>query len=107
MKASAISVLFILMILSSCSSDEDPRKEYTLGQNYFTTLVDGETREYYVHVPQSYDEDASVPMVLMLHGGSGTGLITYNSSGWKEVGEEENIIWLRLRLGIALYMEYV
>jgi poly(3-hydroxybutyrate) depolymerase len=54
--------------------------------------VDGDTREYYVHVPTNYTGDAPVPVVMMLHGGSGTGEITYRQSGWKEVGEKENFI---------------
>ncbi|HHH49402.1 MAG TPA: alpha/beta hydrolase [Saprospiraceae bacterium] len=66
--------------------------DFNLGKNRFTTMVDGDEREYYVHVPQTYQNDQSVPVVFMLHGSSGNGLKFYNISGWKEVGETENII---------------
>lgn len=65
---------------------------FVVGQNRFTTIVNGDTREYYVHVPKSYNSSTSVPVVFMLHGTSGDGLKFYNISGWKEVGEVENII---------------
>lgn len=65
---------------------------YVVGKNRFTTVVNGDTREYYVHVPRSYDKSKAVPVVFMLHGTSGDGLKFYNISGWKEVGEAENLI---------------
>ncbi len=65
---------------------------YVVGKNRFTTQVDGDTREYYVHVPKSYNKSTPVPVVFMLHGTSGDGLKFYNISGWKELGETENII---------------
>jgi polyhydroxybutyrate depolymerase len=65
---------------------------YVVGKNRFTTNVNGDTREYYVHVPKSYDKNAATPVVFMLHGTSGDGLKFYNISGWKEVGEAENIL---------------
>jgi polyhydroxybutyrate depolymerase len=65
---------------------------YIVGKNRLTTVVNGDTREYYVSVPRSYDKSKAVPVVFMLHGTSGDGLKYYNISGWKEVGETENII---------------
>lgn len=65
---------------------------YVVGKNRFTTQVNGDTREYYVHVPKSYDKSKAVPVVFMLHGTSGDGEKFYNISGWKEVGETENIL---------------
>lgn len=62
------------------------------GKNRFTASIDGDEREYFVHVPKSYTGTAAVPIVFMLHGTSGDGEKFYNISGWKEVGEDENII---------------
>jgi polyhydroxybutyrate depolymerase len=62
------------------------------GKNRFTTNIDGDEREYYVHVPQSYTGTSTVSVVFMLHGTSGDGEKFYNNSGWKEVGEDEGII---------------
>ena len=65
---------------------------FVVGKNRFTTVVNGDTREYYVHVPKSYNKSTATPVVFMLHGTSGDGDKFYNISGWKEVGETENIL---------------
>lgn len=62
------------------------------GKNRYTTQIDGDTREYYVHVPSIYNAKTPTPVVIMLHGTSGDGERFYNNSGWKEVGEAENIL---------------
>lgn len=65
---------------------------FVIGKNRFTTQVNGDTREYFVHVPKSYNKSTAVPVVFMLHGTGQTGEQFYNISGWKEVGEAENLI---------------
>jgi polyhydroxybutyrate depolymerase len=66
--------------------------EYIKGKNKFTTKVDGDTRAYIVHVPEGYTLTTPTKVVFMLHGTSQTGETMYEKSGWKEVGEDENII---------------
>lgn len=88
-------LLLLIVGLGSCSkksTEPDPAPDYQLGKNRFTTEVDGDTREYYVHVPTSYDTRTATPVVFMLHGTSQDGEFHYNNSGWKEVGEAENIL---------------
>lgn len=87
--------LLILVCMFSCHKDmatPPVEKKYQTGKNYYTTIVDGDTREYYVHVPARYDGNTPTPVVFMLHGTSGDGEKFYNISGWKEVGEVENIL---------------
>lgn len=62
------------------------------GKNKFITKVDDDNREYIVHVPQIYDTAIATKVVFMLHGTSQTGETMYEKSGWKEVGEDENIL---------------
>ncbi len=62
------------------------------GKNKFTTRVDGDMREYIVHVPAGYNLSTATKVVFMLHGTSQTGETMYDKSGWKEVGDDENII---------------
>jgi polyhydroxybutyrate depolymerase len=95
-----IIFFFTLMTLAvtslniSCKNknDEGPVKPFTTGKNRFTTTVNGDTREYYVHVPASYKATVLFPVVFMLHGSGGNGEKFYNISGWKELGETENIL---------------
>lgn len=65
---------------------------YVAGKNRFTTTVDGDIREYYVHVPAGYSAARATPVVFMLHGTGGDGEKFWQISGWKEVGETENIL---------------
>lgn len=85
--------IFSFVFLFSCSKKgTEPEKDYEIGKNYFTLEIDGDVREYYVHVSSIYDPNNPTPVVFMLHGTSGFGEKFYNISGWKEVGEVENIL---------------
>ena len=89
--------LLAFIIFFACQNNDDFDREnatnpYKIGKNRFTIDLNGDTREYYVHVPTNYDENIKTPVVFMLHGTSGNGNKFYHISGWKEVGEEENII---------------
>lgn len=80
----------LLLLLSACKKEETP--DFKLGKNRFTIQIDGDEREYYVHVPSGYTGKTAVPVVFMLHGTGGNGEEFYDNSGWKEVGERENVI---------------
>lgn len=66
--------------------------EFVVGKNRYTLTLEGDEREYFVHVPTSYSAMASTPVVFMLHGAGGTGDEFYGHSGWVEVGEAENVL---------------
>ena len=57
-----------------------------------TTLVDGVQREYFLHVPSSYNNAKSIPLVFMLHGTGGDGEKMYDNSGWAELAETDGFI---------------
>ena len=92
MKRIALLGLVITLILLACNDDDEPPNDYTIGKNLFTTMVDGDEREYFVHVPTGYNENNTSPVVFMLHGYTGFGEKFYDISGWKELGEIENIL---------------
>jgi len=91
-------LLVLFLALFSCkqkdmSVNEDPGEdEYVVGKNHYTMTFGGVQREYYLHVPSIYDPEDPTPVVFMLHGTSGDGERFYNISGWKEVGEVQNIL---------------
>ncbi len=92
----ALMFFSILLCLNSCKKESSGTNNnnagYVKGKNRFTVTVDGAEREYYVHVPAGYTGNAATPVVFMLHGTSGNGEEFYEKSGWKEVGETENIL---------------
>jgi polyhydroxybutyrate depolymerase len=87
-------LIFAAQLFTSCSKTDDETLTplSVKGKNRFTTNIDGVEREYFVHVPLSYNGSVNMPVVFMLHGTSGDGEKFYNISGWKEIGEDENII---------------
>jgi poly(3-hydroxybutyrate) depolymerase len=87
------ALAFAASFCLSCSSNDGVAPpEYVTGKNVYTTEVDGDAREYIVHVPTGYDPNSATPAVLMLHGGGGSGEGMYSNSGWKEVGESQTIL---------------
>ena len=90
MKKTAFFGFLILITICCCEKNKVTTPDenvYESGKNRFTTIIDGDTREYYVHVPAAYNGTAPAPVVFMLHGTSGDGENFYNISGWKELGE--------------------
>lgn len=88
----SITSLFSLAACDQTTTNNPEPSHFTIGKNRFTTVVDGDTREYFVHVPKGYDGKTAIPVVFMLHGSSGDGEKFYNISGWKEVGDAQNIL---------------
>lgn len=85
----------IVAIFASCKKEDSPKPQtpnYVVGKNRFIIKVDNDDREYFVHVPVGYSSTTPAPVVFMLHGTNGNGEDFYTDSGWKEVGETENII---------------
>jgi len=92
-----IIFLTCTIVFFSCKKENIPpqeeiEKEWQVGKNEFNKVMDGEERNFLVHVPQSYTDDTQVPLLFMLHGSSGTGTKFYNISGWVQKSEEENFI---------------
>ena len=97
MKTDFIYILIFALTLMACEKDQTTGDNTNTGKIIYgkirvTTKIDGDDREYYVHIPKSYNGNQSVPLVLMLHGTSGDGEKYYGISGWKEVGESQNLI---------------
>ena len=55
-------------------------------------VVDGEKREWVVHVPKSYDGGKAVPLVLMIHGSGTNGDLYYHKTGWVQKADKEGFI---------------
>ncbi|MFN8347796.1 MAG: PHB depolymerase family esterase [Spirosomataceae bacterium] len=87
--------LNLIFLGFSCGKDNTvatPGETVVKGKNRFTLTVDGAEREYYVHVPAGYTGNTPLPLVLMFHGTGQNGAQFYDISGWKEVGESQNIL---------------
>ena len=72
-----IKYILLFLIFVSCSLEfSDNKESWDKGtinnENAISISHDGLSREYVLHVPDSYNGNDSVPLVFNLHGGSGT-----------------------------------
>ncbi len=64
----------------------------TPGDHAFTINANGLERRYAVHVPPTYDGKTRVALVVMLHGGGGTGKAAAAETGWDLKGDKEGFL---------------
>ena len=92
-------ILFIILSLFqlSCGKDDTDNPagallEWEYGRNDYDMELGDTLRNFVLHIPDSYTGDQKVPLVMMLHGSSGSGSKFYNISGWVEKADKENFI---------------
>lgn len=62
------------------------------GDTSETLQHDGQTREYLVHVPASYDGSAAVPLVIDIHGLTSSATAQKGLSGWTAKSDEVGFV---------------
>jgi polyhydroxybutyrate depolymerase len=62
------------------------------GDHEFTLRCGELDRHYTVHMPPQYDGKKAVPVVIMLHGGGGTGKAAAQETGWGGKADQENFL---------------
>ncbi len=62
------------------------------GDHEFKLSSGGRDRTYSVHVPTGYDGFDRVPVVMMLHGGGGTGKGAAEETGWSAKADKERFL---------------
>jgi polyhydroxybutyrate depolymerase len=89
-----LSIFTLALAFFACSKSPDkvPDEAIEFGRNEVIIPIDGKDRQVVYHIPEGFSLMEKRPLVIMLHGSSGTGQRFYNISGWKEKAEEENFI---------------
>jgi polyhydroxybutyrate depolymerase len=73
-------------------ANECPTTNLAIGDNDRTMVVGDTTRSYLVHLPANYAGTSPVPLVLDFHPLAGTSQVAADSSGYRELGEQEGFI---------------
>lgn len=89
--------VLLLVLLSAIFFGLLKLKQYRLsklggGDRYFSLIHDSIERKYLVHAPPSYDKARQIPLVIMFHGGGGTGVWAMKETGWDKKADEEGFL---------------
>ncbi len=57
-----------------------------------SVLVDGARRSYHLHLPKGWDGKTALPLLMMLHGGGGTGTIAMEETAWADKADRESFL---------------
>ncbi len=93
-----IPFLLAIVIFLGCVSGGAGRADSTQpnpassGDHVITIRVGELDRHYTVHVPPGYDGKTPVPVVIMLHGGGGTGKAAATETGWGAKAHEAGFL---------------
>jgi len=90
--------IFSALLLIGCSLDtleKKPTRTLKMvqpGNHSLSIKVDNLERHYIVHVPKGYDTQKSISVVMMFHGGGGTGTAAMNETRWAEKSDQSGFI---------------
>ena len=93
-----LSIFYVVapLVLFCCAGNAGHRNAeatQTEPGDYSLTLRVGELeRRYLVHVPPQYDGKTPLPVVVMLHGGGGTGKAAATETGWGAKADEAQFL---------------
>ena len=94
----AVDLLLGFVILLGCVSvntgqgDTTQPKPVSSGDHNMTIRVGELDRRYTVHVPPGYNGKTFAPVVIMLHGGGGTGEAAATETGWGVKADEAEFL---------------
>lgn len=85
-----LSTLFTsLLLLTSCLNGDTSDTNYA-GLIIFSRLE----RTYLIHIPPSYDKTKPIPLLIVLHGGGGTGknMVKLTQGGFDKLSDKEGFV---------------
>jgi polyhydroxybutyrate depolymerase len=90
MCARFIALLGVLLVLSGCSGGHRDETPVSGGTSVHTMAFGGLDRSYRLHKP--FGLTAAAPLVVMLHGASGTGEQAEKSYGWDQLADSAHFV---------------
>lgn len=85
-------LLPLFLFFTACSTNSGQFDTFVYGKVKKTISVDGEVREYYLHIPRGYQGNNALPVVFALHDKGSNGNDFYNTSGWSTICESNTVL---------------
>ncbi len=87
-----IPIFTASLFITSCEKNNDPKSDPPSDSTAQTISHDGETREYIVYVPDSYDGNSDFPLLLNFHGFGGQASKYLEYADMRGVADAKNFI---------------
>ena len=87
-----IVTVLVLILMPLALVVIEARSFYVDNRNSGSFVSSGQTREYLLYVPRSYDRTKPTPLVISMHGAAGWPAQQMNISGWNRLAESEGLI---------------
>ena len=87
-----IRVVLVLISLPAAGAVLEAVSYYVLNRSNGALVSSGQTREYLLYVPRSYDRTRPTPLVISMHGAGGWPAHQKETSQWNQVAESEGFI---------------
>lgn len=88
-----IFIVALCTTLIACRGDDDPPDaDAPAEQKSVTLTVDGRQRNWIVYLPAGHNNAGDMPVVLVMHGGSGTPEGMISLSGFKPIADREKFV---------------
>ncbi len=87
-----IRVVLVLISLPAAGAALEAVTSYVMNRSNGAIVSSGQTREYLLYVPRSYDRTRPAPLVISMHGAGGWPAQQKETSQWNQVAEREGFI---------------
>ncbi|MBB5868831.1 polyhydroxybutyrate depolymerase [Allocatelliglobosispora scoriae] len=89
-----VAVLAVAVSLTACQPRHDaaPADRLARGSSSHSITVDDRERTFGLYAPRSLPSGSAVPLVVMLHGGFGTGAQAQEAYGWDEEADRGGFV---------------
>lgn len=91
-KKTAVGAVLILIILPALLAVIEAVSFHVRNRNNGSIVSSGQTREYILYVPRSYDRSRPTPLVISMHGAGGWPAQQMELSRWNRLAESQRFI---------------
>jgi polyhydroxybutyrate depolymerase len=87
-------LITIIFLLISCKKDNNPNisADKPSEQKTINLTVDGNARSFIVYLPIGYNNAGRMPLIFVIHGGSGTPEGMINIANFKTIAERDKVV---------------
>ena len=92
MKKILVIANFLLVIFSCNKGDSGPAPDKASEQKTVNLTIDGNARSFIIYLPAGYNNAGKMPLIFVIHGGSGTPEGMINIANFKTISERDKVV---------------